>query len=273
VIGIVHSGHQLTHDRYSYLPGLGFALLLGAGAGHLALAYTRRTIAPAIAAAAAAVGVAWLATLALLAWHQASTWRDTETLWRYALDSTPECSVCQVNLGTVLLNQNLEPLARGHLARALESRPDRIGAHHNLGLALARSGDVDRALGHFRRAVAKSPDDASALMNLGVALMKLGRSSEGVLYLRQAERVAPKDALVITNLASATLDTGRPADAVALFRRAVELDPTSPSSRRGLVLALLASADHDGAARELNFLRALDRPAANALGPLVLERW
>ncbi|PYN82553.1 MAG: hypothetical protein DMD97_00705, partial [Candidatus Rokuibacteriota bacterium] len=30
VIGIVHSGHQLTNDRYSYLPGLGLALVVGA---------------------------------------------------------------------------------------------------------------------------------------------------------------------------------------------------------------------------------------------------
>jgi hypothetical protein len=31
VSGIAHAGHQLAHDRYSYLSGLGFAVLAGAG--------------------------------------------------------------------------------------------------------------------------------------------------------------------------------------------------------------------------------------------------
>jgi len=273
VIGIVHSGHQLTHDRYSYLSCLGWALLIGAAAGSLAVAYARRAISPAIAGTAAAVGVAWIAALGVLTWHQAGTWRDTETLWRYALESTPDCSVCQVNLGTVLLNQNLGTLALGHLERALEHRPDRVRAHQNIGLALARGGDVERALGHFRRAVERYPDDPSTLMNFGVSLMKLRRPSEGLAYLRQAARLAPNDATVAGNLASALLETGKPAESVEMFRRAIALNPSGSYPRYGLMQALLATGDMDGARRELSFLRVVDRPAANAVGPLTLETW
>ncbi|MBI2202418.1 MAG: tetratricopeptide repeat protein [Candidatus Rokubacteria bacterium] len=273
VIGIVHSGHQLTHDRYSYLSCLGWALLIGGAAGSLAVAYSRRVISSAVASAAAVAGVAWIAALGVLTWHQAGTWRDTETLWRYALESTPDCSVCQVNLGTVLLNQNLGALALGHLERALEHRPDRMRAHQNIGLALARGGDVERALGHFRRAVERYPDDPSTLMNFGVSLMKLRRPAEGIAYLRQAARLAPNDPTVAGNLASALLETGRAAEAVEMFRRAVALNPSGSYPRYGLMQALLSTGDMDGARRELSFLRVVDPPAANAVGPLTLERW
>lgn len=273
VIGIVHSGHQLTHDRYSYLSCLGWALLIGGAAGGLLVAYSARVISSAVAGAAAVVGVAWIAALGVLTWHQAGTWRDSETLWRYALESTPECSVCQVNLGTVLLNQNLGALALGHLERALEHRPDRVRAHQNIGLALARGGDVERALGHFRRAVERYPDDPSTLMNFGVSLMKLRRPSEGLAYLRQAGRLAPNDATIVANLASALLETGKPVEAVEMFRRAIALNPSGSYPRYGLMQALLATGDMDGARRELGFLRVVDVPAASAVGPLTLETW
>ena len=46
VVGALHAGNQLAHDRYSYLSGLGFAVLAGAGLACVLLAAARGTSVP-----------------------------------------------------------------------------------------------------------------------------------------------------------------------------------------------------------------------------------
>src|SRR5262249_62344688 len=89
VIGIVHSGHQLTNDRYSYLPALGFALLVGAAAGAAVQAGMAGTLRPALAKAPAGPGIVWFCGLAHLSPHQVQIWRDTPTPLRDPLPAAP----------------------------------------------------------------------------------------------------------------------------------------------------------------------------------------
>jgi len=85
VSGAVHAGYQLAHDRYSYISGLGFAVLAGGAlAWALGLVQARRVgrwVAPVTLAAAAAA----LVILAAGAWEGTKTWKDSETLWGTAL--------------------------------------------------------------------------------------------------------------------------------------------------------------------------------------------
>src|SRR2546428_6204402 len=46
VSGAVHAGYQLAHDRYSYLSGLGLALLVGGAVGWVIGAGGRRVLRP-----------------------------------------------------------------------------------------------------------------------------------------------------------------------------------------------------------------------------------
>jgi tetratricopeptide (TPR) repeat protein len=273
VIGVVHSGHQLTHDRYSYLSTLGWALLLGAGVTLLRRVAMRRLAAPAILAVAGAAMAFWFVTLGVLTSYQVAVWRDTESLWRHAVDSSPKCSVCEGNTGVVHLNANRFDLARDHFERALDTRSDRVMVHHNIGLILARTGDIEGATERFRRVVDRRPDEAAALMNLGVSLMKQGRHADALVYLERAATVTPNDYLTIANLGLALIETRRAADAVTVLKRAVERDPTGAAARYALVAAHLALGQADAATREHRFLRAVDPAAAHFIGPLLLSEW
>ena len=72
----------------------------------------------------AACGVAALAIAGLGAgtWQQARIWRDSETLWRWALEADPRCALCANNLATVLLNHPSRTPAELVEAEALARR-------------------------------------------------------------------------------------------------------------------------------------------------------
>ncbi len=266
VSSLVHAGHHLAYDRYSYLACLGWALLGGAA---VATAWECRTRARPIFAHAAMVAVAiGVLGLGVITVQQVSVWRDTDTLWRHAVAVDPACSICRNNLGVVLYNRGDLVGARTEFEAALALRPDRAKARLNLGIALVELGEPDRAETELARVVAAHPNSTNALNALGVALIKQGRSEAAVPYLERAVALADHDPYTLTHLAVALTAAGRPADALGHYRRAIALLPDAGVPRLGLARAHLALGDLRGAREDYETLRTIDTRLA---GQLALE--
>ncbi|MGH7317740.1 MAG: hypothetical protein ACREJS_15940, partial [Candidatus Rokuibacteriota bacterium] len=107
VSGVVHAGSQLVNDRYSYLSGIGFAVLAGAGVlGVLRLRARGRVSRTTVSVLAGGAALSVL-TLGLAASSQTQVWRDSETLWRWAVEMDPACSLCHGNLGSAITSTEL----------------------------------------------------------------------------------------------------------------------------------------------------------------------
>ncbi len=273
VTGIVHAGHQLTHDRYSYLSCLGWALLVGAAVGVVARGGTMGTVGPRLTRAAAAVAALWLLALATLTWYQVQVWRDTDTLWRYGAESDPSCSICQTNLGDGLLKQRQFGLAKERFELALRLRPDRIRVHSNLGLALSNLGDYEEGIRHMRIALARSPRDPAILNNMAGTMINQKRYAEAMSHLDRAYRIDPNHASVLANLGIVLTETGRPEAGLDHLLRAVELKPEEPMARLSLARTYLALGKSDGAREQYEALRKLDARLAQFLEPALFSVW
>jgi tetratricopeptide (TPR) repeat protein len=249
VNGFVHAGHQLAHDRYSYLSCLGFAVLLGALPALVARAIATGGLRPALARAIALALPLWLAGLSFLTWSQIQVWRNTETLWAHAVDVQPDCAICQENLGVVLVNQGLAYASIPHFMRALDLRPDFRKAEGSLGLALLQTGRPADAERRLRRALERHPDNVPFLNNLGTALLHQQKYAEALDPLRGALRRKPEEVVVRANLGAALAGLGRSDEAIREFRRAVAIKPDAPEPRVGLAKIYLELGDA-GAARE-----------------------
>ncbi len=273
VTGIVHSGHQLAHDRYSYLSCLGWALLVGAAFGFVARAGATGTVRPWFTRAAAAVAAVWILALATLTWYQVQVWRDTETLWRYGAESDPACSICQVNLGDAFMRQKLLGLAKEKYELALKLRPDRTRVYSNLGVILADTGDFKGAMEYLNRALADHPDDPAVLSNMGLALINQKRSPEAVGVLRWAVRLKPDQASALTNLGAALIEARQPEEALPYLLRSSALKPDEPATHLDLARAYLLAGKPDPAGEQYEILKKLDDRAARLLEPALYSVW
>jgi Flp pilus assembly protein TadD len=273
VIGIVHSGHQLTHDRYSYLPGVGLAVLVGGLVGILARQVAAGAFNPRIGQALTATGVLLAAGLATLSFQQVQIWRDTDSLWRYALDSEPSCSICHENMGLYLGGHGLLEQAREHFERSLALRPDQANAHNLLGWTHAFKGEPKEAAAAFETYLKRRPNDAIALANLASVLMTLQRSQEALTLMQRAEKLRPNSPFVLMNLGYALGETGHKGEALRYFRRAISIKWDMPQPWFGLARFSNETGRHSAALGALGMLQMLNPELARRIGPTLLETW
>ena len=240
VSGIIHAGFQLAHDRYSYLSGLGFALLAGGLLVAGLRARAERRIAPWLGALLSATALLVVLALAADTWRQCRIWHDAETLWAWAVDLDPDCAICHNNLGSAIIHSpartSLSPsLAEAQFRQALALRPGRPTFYHNLGGALAFQGRYAEAEAPLREFLRLSPQAPEASGRLGMLYVDQGRYAEAIPLLRQALRMEPRFWPVRTDLVRALRQEagvlrgrGREAEAKALEAEAVTVEGSGP---------------------------------------------
>src|SRR3989449_3096258 len=237
VLGFFQSGPQIAADRYTYLAGLGGAIL--AGAGLLSCWRTSRTSKTGTPTTLPIAGVATCVVVGLgaLTWNQAQVWHDSEKLWTHALARNPQSSIAENNLGVVRADQSKLAEAIEHYQRALQMRPDYADAYFNLGNALFQQGKLAEASDHYRQALAIKRDHARAHNNWGVVLARQGKLAEAGDHFQAALHIGPDNADAHTNLGNALFQQGKLAEASDHFRQALRLKPDHAAAQSGLVPA------------------------------------
>lgn len=261
VSGLVQSGPQIAADRYTYLAGLGWAVLAGAGISWCADCWWRG--APRAAAGASAiVGTALVvvALVALTAW-QTLVWQDSVTLWRQAARLDPGSAIAHVNLATAVWPED-PGQALVHYARAVELAPGLAVARQGLAFALSLAGRDAEALAQARQAARTHPDQAQSWLFLGEALRVSGRPEEAIQAFSEAARLEPDASQPRYRLAATAATLGRHQEALAhlsageALARAAGLPETEGHRAAALVYESIAPALAEAAWRR--YLAALD---------------
>jgi Flp pilus assembly protein TadD len=300
VSGLAHSGTQLVSDRYSYLAGLGFALVGGYGVAWAVRLRRQGHLSGGVSAVGAVGVLLVLVALALSTWGLTGVWRDSETLWRWASEQDPECAMCEAILGEAIVYGPDGGRARlkegeAHLRRAIALRPAMPLSYYTLGTLLLVRGQYAEAEASLKTYMQISPRLAQGPARLALVYLAQDRPADAVPLLLRAQqlgstasrtaRVLPADqdeggadplfaeALRLLGdnlddleyLGQALLQQGKGARAVPALRRAVSLAPEEPGPRSWLVRAYDATGQRDRARKELAILRRLDPAAADRL--------
>ncbi len=208
----------LMADRYLYLPGMGFALLLALLISHLPGKLP-----------SAARSLPWLGLLLLAGWWGSLTvarqqdWRDALTLWSRVVRVEPGLALGHFNLAEALAARGERAAAIGHYRRALELEPGDGDACGNLAVLLRQEGREREAMELLQRALRLQPDRAEHWINLGIGLADAGRDREALTaFARAIGRGGRAEWLGYYNRGKLRLRRGEREAALADFARAVE---------------------------------------------------
>jgi len=190
VIGLVQVGSQSMADRYMYVPLIGLAIMAAWGAAG----------APGRTRLLAAAFVLILPPLLLLTRSQVGLWKDSDTVFRHAVQVTSGNWLAHYNLGVTAAQQGRPDEAIEHYLQALRAKPSMVGAHVNLGALFWGQGRGADAVGQFYEALRYDPLNVTAHVNLGVDLSVLGRSDEAALHYEEALRIDPDNSQARNNL-------------------------------------------------------------------------
>jgi protein O-mannosyl-transferase len=185
VIGLVQTGGQAMADRHTYLPSLGVLILAIWGACEVTRRWRHQLMALSVAGAGAIVLCLGLTR------QQLGYWRDSETLFRHALEVTESNLFAHYSLGLALGEKGQTDEAIRQYQEALHLKPDDTDLHNNLGNALAKKGKSDEAIRHYQEAIRLKPDYALAHYNLGIAFFVQGRNGAAIRQFQEALRLNP----------------------------------------------------------------------------------
>lgn len=159
VSGILQVGNQSHADRYTYLPSIGLAMMLGWAIQEAPRQKVVR-----------AMGIAAVGLLAILTARQTRLWHDTETLFSYTLAHTRENSVANNNLGHYLVAQGRLKEGIAYIEEATRISPGNLEARFNLGSAYVLIGEPRKAISMLAPLVHFFPFDADIYVNLAMAM-------------------------------------------------------------------------------------------------------
>jgi tetratricopeptide (TPR) repeat protein len=224
---------SLLHDRYLYLPSIGFCILVAMGVGWAAEKFSQRRK-EIFAVATALVALPYFALTVM----QNETWQNERAMADQAMKVTPEWPFLYNYLGAYYFQQkNMEEAAR-YYKEAIRINPNYFDSLSNLGDISLEQKNFKEAEQYYLKAIENGAPYSSTYYNLGVVYTQQYRLQEAERPLQKALEIQPsyKDALY--NLAWVYDNQGKMAEAEQMYMRTLQAHPNHPESRINLATVL-----------------------------------
>jgi hypothetical protein len=196
VIGVVQAGMQSMADRYTYLPAIGFFVVVVWSLGELV------DFKPKIKFMAVGASMAALLACSVATATQARLWHDTRSVFEHAVKVTRNNMMAHFILAQLDQREQHPAEAQKHLDEALNiavahfeaaviDTPDSPRVHADLADGLAKQGKLAEASEHFATALRLDPDFAPAHLRWAMALKAEGKIDEAGDHLVEALKINP----------------------------------------------------------------------------------
>lgn len=147
--------------------------------------------------------------------------KDSDAIPEYekTLELKPGIYQAQLNLGMLLLRNQLAPRAVPLLEAAVAQKPKGIQPNFNLATAYLAAGQPAKAEETFQTVLALSPGDANAELGLARAMGAQNRLAEAVPHFHKAAELDPKLRNGLLDLAQLYESANQPTEAIAIYQQ------------------------------------------------------
>jgi protein O-mannosyl-transferase len=179
---------EIAHDRYLYLPSIGFSILLAMALRRIRFGKLKFLGMPALQAAAVLLLAAVLGTATAI---EDRYWANDMTLYARGVARTPQNKLARTNLGNAMGEQGRYTEALALYREVLASDPQFWLAIYNTGYTDYRMGRLPEAEEYFKRAIAVNGVDSDEYFYLGLTWLKLGDVKDAEKAVRHALELQP----------------------------------------------------------------------------------
>ena len=248
-------------DRYAYLTYIGIYIILSWGIYDLLGKWKfYRFVIPILSSGA-------VATLMMLTWFQVGYWKDSESLFKHAIDSNKNNFMAYNNLGAALLEKGDLDGAISHFERSIEIQPYFQGSHFNLGRSFFKEKRYEKAIEQLQICIKNNPQMADNYGLLGNIMLEMGNYDEGIKNLNIALRISPHYEKGWSLLGQAYYNKGNLKKSIECLQEALNIVPGDIPSVRKLDQAKTALNEYVA----LN-LRLQELIKADPKNPLLLTK-
>jgi len=224
-IGLVQVGAQSMADRYTYIPSIGFFIVVIWGlADFLQLRPHWKNVSYAMAVSA-------LIGCALTTSVQLAYWRSNLDLFLHAVDVSPDSYVAANNLGKAFEKNGDQARALVVYRHAVELDSHFPQSQFNYAMTLLKFGQTNDALVHLQAAAKLESHDPVIEHDLGMIFIQHNSFTNAVNCFSNVLSVRPDLAMDHFDLACTLANLGQFAPAAVQFREALRLNPGFPEAQ------------------------------------------
>jgi tetratricopeptide (TPR) repeat protein len=225
-LGVFLEG-EIVHDRYLYLPSIGFALLVG-----IALSQFKGSNAPGGVRRPgflAAVGISIV--YMILTVNQSLAWANNLVLYYRGVSIAPNNNIARNDLANELEKRGMVQPAIALYEQVLQRDPKFWLANYNLGYLYFKQQDCENAVRWLSRAAALNSIDGDTMFYWGQCEYSLNRLDRAEIALRRAIANDPRILGARYYLGLTLKKQGRTKEALDYFRAELSKNPKDENAR------------------------------------------
>jgi len=249
VIGLVQVSNQAMADRYTYIPLIGFFIIIVWGVPDILIKWQYRKT---FLCVSAAVILPLLTTRAFL---QARHWKNSVTLFENAVKINKNNYHALNNLVTALINNENYDEAYLYLSRAIKMDPQKAYLRINLANVLFLQSKPDEAISKYREILQTDSENADVHYNLAYVLSTQGKFDEAVSLYKKTLKIDPEYSKAHNNLGDIYFNQGKTTEAFMHYAEVIKIKPDYVQAYNKLGLILLRQGKLDKA--KVLFLKAI----------------
>lgn len=229
----IMSRYENVHDRYLYLPSVGFALLLGFAISKVLEPERRASRRKILGAVAACL----LVVLGIATYRQSLYWQNNLALFMRGVAVAPGNVLAKLNLTSEMIRNQMLDGAFQVSQQALQLDPDSPATLAAAGQAAYLVQKYGMAEEYYLRALALAPPRVSELYYLGMARIKTGRFSEALAVLQKGNSLWPNSPGYHLAMGQALAGLGQSSAAREEYKLELALNPGSVEAKSALAEA------------------------------------
>jgi tetratricopeptide (TPR) repeat protein len=213
---------EIAHDRYVYLPSVGFVLIAAIALRQVIGLASRSFNRPAWALLGALV---LSVVLGCVTARQSLFWSDDLTLNYRAHEIAPHNVYATTSLAAAVAQRGMDGAAMALCQQALAINPKLWRANVDLAYLYYARGNFPEAARFFTQACAIDPTDGDQFLFLGMALLRMGQPIEAERAVRTALLVRPQGKGYHLGLGMVLRQEGKLPEASQEFEAELSADP------------------------------------------------